>query len=380
MLHFIKRCGKIGERLTKKQRRAERITMKKLLLTICLLLLTALLVACGNTAESSADTSRTPLQDSEREPTDSASVTTTEEILYPDVVFDTSPITGNEGEPLLIHWNPYLLSPAVPEEYESAFEKAITAILNHRSSVTYQDRNEFLAVRDNLFYEFPPSALSEIKPDADTLTLRFDYQYEREEHLAKIEEFADTVEKTVKEYLLFGDDDAEKALLLYHAVSYRVDYFKTDFKSWQLNAYYALTGNRAICYSFTDAYNYLLRQVGVEAWLVRSYRPSDRAAHGWSLVKVGNAYYHCDTTWESSFCSGVGFYYFAMNDKRRANGIALSDATVGEGILQKPIPFAANGSQFDKMSGDKYHYLTWQIDRNARVLRYNGKQYPYDNE
>ena len=116
--------------------------MKKLLLTICLLLLIALLVACGNTAESSADTSHTPLRDSEREPTDSASVTTTEEILYPDVVFDTSPITGNEGEPLLIHWNPYLLSPAVPEEYESAFEKAITAItgnaLNHENSAIFK--------------------------------------------------------------------------------------------------------------------------------------------------------------------------------------------------------------------------------------------------
>ena len=354
--------------------------MKRYLIFLCLFLFVTLLVACGKiTPATSTEIDQTSAEATESATDTQAKVTESSEqdTTYPDILYDTTPITGEIGTPYRANWNPYLLSPLIEEDLTKAFEDAITAILNRRLSVKYDDLDTLLAVKDNLFYEFPPAALCEISADEETLTLRFSYRHDRETHLEKVAAFGDKVEEILRDYLVFGDGEAEKAIMLYHAVAYTVDYIKTNYEPWQINAYYALTENRAICYSFSDAYNYLLRQVGVEAWLVRSYRPTDRAKHGWSLIRVGEDYYHCDTTWEYNFISGVGFYYFAMNDKRRANAISLEDATVGLGSLQKPIPYAANGSRFDKMAGDKYHAKTWTIDREKKVLVYNGKEYPY---
>ncbi len=362
--------------------------MKRLSFFLILLCLTGLLAACGKnavtvqaepptitTALSSTVLSSNPLSSTvttSRTPTEAGTT-------YEDVLYDTEPIVQNKGEPLRIHWNPYLLSPLVEETYQSAFKDAIRALINRRLTVTFDTKDELLAVTDNLFYEFPPSALASWEADEDTLTLFFTYRYERSEHLEKIAAFGARVEEIIHKTLVYGDGEAEKALLLYHYIAYTVDYFKIDFEEWQTNAYYALTENNGICYSFSDAYNYLLRQVGVEAILVKGYRSVDRAPHGWSLIKVKNAYYHCDATWECSTLSGVGFYYFGMNDTRRANAIALNAATAGDGILQKTLALNAAGSQFDTLSDVKIQNNNWTIDREKRVIHYNGKEYSYDN-
>lgn len=359
--------------------------MKRITLFLLGLLLAVLFVAC-QAADSSTKEPSPPVPDSTSGVTsvtstakETTEATTEADTTYEEIFYDTTPITGEVGTPYLLNWNPYLLSPAIPTEYEGAFHEAIRAILNRRLTVTFSTREELLAVKDNLFYEFPPSALSDLTADENTLTLHFAYYYDRAEHLAKLAAFKETVEERISRCLQSGDDEAEKAILLYHEISHTIDYIKIDYQPRQTNAYYALMNNLAICYSFSDAYNYLLRQVGVEAWLVKGHRATDKAPHGWSLIKVNGSYYHCDTTWESSFCDGVGFYYFAMNDKRRQSAIALSEATIGDGILKTSLTLSANGTQFETMSGDKYHTNTWTIDRDRRVLYYNGKEYSYDN-
>ena len=304
-------------------------------------------------------------------------VTTTEEVIYPDIVYDTAPITGEDGEPLKINWNPYLLSPVVPEALKPAFYQAITAILNHRSTVVLETKEELLALYENLFYEFPPTALAELSKNEDTLTLKFSYRYQREEHLEKIALFGDTVENMLFETLLFGDGEAEQAILLYHAISQGVDYFQVDYKPWQTNAYWALVEKTAICYSFSDAYNYLLRQVGIDAYLVKGYRTADRAPHGWSLVKIDGDYYHCDTTWESSMCDGAGLYYFGMSDAKRKRNVTLSDLLVGEGSLRlAEIPYAES-DRFLGINGDKFRYPDWTVVRGENVILYRGKEYNF---
>ena len=348
--------------------------MKRIIILLFLLLLAVAFVACGNkTDATSAQSTRTTAEESTTQ-----NITTEADTTYREIVYDTTPITGEDGTPYRAYWNPYLLSPAIPECYESAFHQAITAILNRRLSATFQTREALYAVKDNLFYEFPLAALCDYTVDDATLTLHFTYRYDRATHLEKIAAFGERIEEILSKALLFGDDDTEKALLLYHAIAYNTSYIKIDFDPWQTNAYYALTENLAICYSFSDAYNYLLRQVGVEAWLVKGYREPDRAPHAWSLVKIGTDYYHCDTTWEASLHHGAGFYYFGMSDKSRCDAISLENATVGEGILQTKLPHTATGSRFEELSGRSFLTNNWTIDRDRRVLRYLGIEYSYD--
>ena len=351
--------------------------MKRLLLFLSLFALTVTLAACQNAAETSAvrqDTAQTT-----KEITDAETARVTEaDTTHADIVFDTTPVIQNKGDALIVPWNPYCFSPLVTDEYQEAFEKAAHAILNRRLTVTLDSKNELYAVSDNLFYEFPPSALASWEANENNLTLTFTYRYEREEHLEKVFAFKDKIEDILQKTLVYGDKDAEKAILLYHYVAKTVDYFTTDFEDFKTNAFYGLLENRGICYTFTDAYNYLLRQVGVDAYLVKGYRAVDRAEHGWSLVKAEGKYYHCDVTWEANYLSGISFYYFGMNDTRRDKTVVVSDATVGEGILQTKLSLSANGEQFNAISGDKFRQNTWKLDRDKRVIHYNGKEYSYD--
>lgn len=356
--------------------------MKRLLIFLALLSLTVLFFACQAPAQTGEETTAAPSATTEGTAADTSTEETSTEAdtTYEDIVYDTVPVVQEKGEPLEIAWNPYLVSPLVDERYRKAFADTIHALLNRRLTVSFATEDELYAVRDNLFYEFPPSALAEWEADSKTLTLTFTYRDDRKTYLEKLGSFGELIENIIRSTLVYGDGEAEKAILLYHYVSHTVSYFKTDFADWQTNAYYALTEHKGICYSFTDAYNYLLRQVGVDALLVKGVRALDRAPHGWSLVKVENAYYHCDTTWESSTLSGVGFFNFGMNDTRRKSAIALSEATVGEGNLKSALTLKATGKQFDKMSGDKFHDTSWSLDREKQAIIYKGKEYSYDNE
>lgn len=297
---------------------------------------------------------------------------------YPDTEYDTSPIEQSKSEPLLIRWDPYRLSPIFEEDaYRDGAEAIIKAILDYCPTATFSSEEVMDAVLANLFYEFPPSALCTFVTDDETLTVCISYRLERSEHLVALSAFGERIETLVANTLLCGDDEATMALLLYHEISRSVDYFSVNYDTWQTNAYYALMQGKSICYGFADAFNYLLRQVGMEAYLVKSYRASDRAAHSWSLVKIDGDYYHCDPTWESSIFSGEGFVYFGYTDTRRGSTMSLKDATIGEGALQKNLSFSATSTRFDAMNGARITSGEWTLDREQREIVFKFKEYPY---
>lgn len=292
-------------------------------------------------------------------------------VTYEDIVYNTEPVVQEPGEPLRVNWNPYLVSPLIEqagEEYKRGMQDMIHAILNHRPTVSFSTSAVMMAVCDNLFLEFPPAALVTVTPDTATYTVRIDYRLERGAHLEAIAAFKAALEKVYADTLLAGDSEAVKALLLYHFVSSQVDYFSRDYQTWQTNAFYALTEGESICYGFSDLYNYLLRQVGIEAYLVKGYRSADKAAHGWSLVKIDGDWYHCDATWESSAYDGAGFMYFGLTDAERAEVLSLSSATVGDGTLARALPVSARDDRFDEINGDRIFRFTWELDRESETI------------
>ena len=369
--------------------------MKRLFLTLSLFVLLVLLFSCadgvlttvGSVSSAPPMTTSTPTATTSTSAvtiittlTTSTAEETTQEITYAEIVYDTAPTTGENGTPYIANWNPYLLSPLVPKEYEAAFHQAIKAILNHRRTVVFDSLEELSAVAENLFYEFPPSALCTWQKNAETLTLTFTYTDSREAHLEKLAAFRTALEAILEETLFFGDSEAEKAILLYHAISYTVDYFQVDYTHAQTNAFYALTEKKAICYSFADAYNYLLRQVGMTAYLIKGCRSSDLAPHGWSLVEIDGAYYHCDPTWESSMCDGAGLYYFGLSDTKRGKTMMLSSAEMGVGILGTHELPKAESDRFLAINGDKFRFPDWTLERGKDLILYRGKKYDFSSQ
>lgn len=60
------------------------------------------------------------------------------------------------------------------------------------------------------------------------------------------------------------------------------------------SAYGALVEGDAVCQGYALAYRLLLNELGIECITV----PSEELNHMWNLVKIGNAWYHVDITWD----------------------------------------------------------------------------------
>lgn len=388
-MHFLSRCA-VGKGKF----------MKRLFLLLALLLISALLFACHGAESDSAGGSSSPvteslassgpmstgastLPDAPAQTGSTAPESTAEpDTTFEPLSFDLSPVEQEPGTPLQIHWNPYLVSPLFADAdpaLQEGMQDLITAVLNRRLTVTLPSESVAQAVLANFFYEFPPAALTE-SITAEGNTVRITYRLSRQEHLAALDTFGQAVEEAIAASgVLSGDNDTVMSLLLYHYVSTHVRYFTVDYDPWQTNAFYALTGGSSICYGFTDAFNYLLRQVGIDAWLVKGYRTYDHAAHGWSLVRLGGALYYCDATWESSICNGAGFMYFGQTQSQRAGTLAMSDIHIGEGALAF-APSGVDNPRFSGINGDKLRDNHWELDRAGHCFLWQGKRYDFGED
>lgn len=321
--------------------------------------------AISDGAESTAVTTLPPL-------TESAET-------FPPVVYDTSPIDCEKGTPLRLHWNPYLLSPFAKEageETEADLLAMIDALLNHRSSVSFSSSQRAEDALDLIFYEFPPSALASfVRQDQQVFIT---YRLPRQEHLEAISSFGRAVEDAVSASVLAGDSDTVKALLLYRYVSVHVRYFSVMYEPWQTNAFYALTGGKSICYGFADAYNYLLRQVGIPAWMVRGTLRRTGEGHGWSMIDLDGKRYYCDPTWESSVLGGESFFYFGEIREERNRTFDMGKAFLGGGRFACAPPSDPGDERFCDLHGGRIRSSVWSLDRERSCILCQGKTYYFN--
>lgn len=115
-----------------------------------------------------------------------------------------------------------------------------------------------------------------------------------------ISAFNDRVNKILDETTAPGMSQVEMALSLH---DYLVLHCAYDWNvvngrgasSYNVyTAYGALMEGDAVCQGYAMAYNLLLNKVGMET----EYVTSSTINHGWSLVKIGDIWYHVDVTWD----------------------------------------------------------------------------------
>lgn len=120
---------------------------------------------------------------------------------------------------------------------------------------------------------------------------------------AVIADFNARVEEILAETIASGMSQVEMALslhdylVLHCAYDWNVANRKGASSYNVYTAYGALVEGNAVCQGYAMAYNLLLNKVGIKTDYVTSVIP-DQGSHGWSLVKIGETWYHVDVTWD----------------------------------------------------------------------------------
>lgn len=119
--------------------------------------------------------------------------------------------------------------------------------------------------------------------------------------------------------VLPGMTDLQKALVLHDRLALRTAYDETAYRSGDTSsvsytAYGALVLGKAVCQGYSMAYRVLLERCGIST----EYAASDGMGHGWTLVQLGQNWYHVDVTWDDPTPDRPGRVthdYFLLSDK-----------------------------------------------------------------
>lgn len=187
------------------------------------------------------------------------------------------------------------------------------------------------------------------------------HQAEREEMDRKL------AESTAK--MLYGIDDSytdvQKALIIHDRLALGCQYslnISTDTPDIY-TVYGCLVNGTAVCQGYALSYNYLMRHLGIEAEFVSS----SEMQHAWSMIKLGNQYYHVDVTWDDPIHDKGGQVYhsfFLKSDSAMKKG---NSQTNHYGWISKY-----------KAEDTAYDHFFWE-NINTQILLENGAYYYIDN-
>lgn len=310
-----------------------------------------------NTDPVTAPTQTTPSASTTRVPESTDPPLPPETVLLPDGSYVC--------DPYLFYAN--LSDPGI---YSDAC-RLVDAIAAHEDGLALSDSRAAEILADNIFYNYPPAALCTFKTTADGIDI--DYLYPEATHKEKIAAFYAKTEAILNAVIDPDWSDERKAMELYRWVAEEVNYFTVDYTTADTSAYSAIMQGKSICYGFSDCYNYLLRQAGIRAELLRGYRAFDRAEHGWSMVLIDGQWYHCDPTWESGSSDGQGLRYFGMSDSIRFGTIA-KDAVCGFGEAEFAYPCnLCVSSRYNGVS-DEFRSPPWTWEQVEKMLDGDGAE------
>ncbi len=156
-----------------------------------------------------------------------------------------------------------------------------------------------------------------IRSSGEGRQLRIEIHYYEDIMQTELEEFESAVARAL-DCVLPGMDALQTALVLH---DYLVEYVEYDYENYikhtiphaSRTAYGALALGRAVCNGYAQAYRLLLGRCGIEA----VYLYSEEMDHGWTMVHLGENWYHVDPTWDdpvSSISGTVRHSYFLLSD------------------------------------------------------------------
>lgn len=282
--------------------------IKRLLsFVLCFVMTAALVTGCGSAVTEDTTIGTTSVE----ETSESATEVTTEQSTTPEPWFEFRPkVCSSFHEGIL------------GKEMCDSWYSLVDAVMAGEDTFSCPNGHVYFW----MIAEFPKvcfpvmSEIIEIPDDFKALDIngtgKIKYKVSKEEAAQKISEFQELVEEIINEVMKPEYSDFEKALALYsyfsHTYTYDYDTFYKIENNELVNytsSYRLLTTKTGICCEISEAYSYLLLQVGIDAATVMTSK------HEWSFIKLGDNYYHIDPTFGVEDKDSLSF--FLMNDEQR---------------------------------------------------------------
>ncbi|MBQ9937188.1 MAG: hypothetical protein IJO86_02540 [Oscillospiraceae bacterium] len=171
---------------------------------------------------------------------------------------------------------------------------------------------------------------------------------------AKIEEFNSRT-KVILSKVENQNNLIEVERIIHDELVNSVRYDETISKPYIYTAYGALVKKEAVCEGYASAFQYLMREVGVQCIMVKGTLDLDgrSESHAWNKIELGGSYYNVDVT------SDDPIMYRGSNrvDVLRFNYFNLSDAEI-----KKTHTFAKTESSEPanpEANGTKYNFFNY---------------------
>ncbi|MDE7476673.1 MAG: InlB B-repeat-containing protein, partial [Lachnospiraceae bacterium] len=165
--------------------------------------------------------------------------------------------------------------------------------------------------------------------------------------------FEEGVEKA-KSVVSDDMDDLQKAIAVHDYIVLNCEYDKERLANGTMpnesySAYGALANQIAVCQGYALAYKYLMNEYGIDCYIVTS----DKMNHAWNIVKINDALYQIDLTWDDPTWDKYGLV--------RHSYMLQSD------------------EEFQKSSDDHSSHHDWYVTEGSGVVDIKAEGNIYDN-
>ncbi len=153
--------------------------------------------------------------------------------------------------------------------------------------------------------------------------------------------------------------EAEKALYIHDRLADHVTYASNTNGAYVHTLYGALGQGIAVCDGYAEAYQYLLRKVGIESYVATG--TGNDGDHAWNYVRIDGKYYQTDVTWDDQ---GAELYHAYYN---------LTDAGMLEDHALDDVPYSlpvCNSTDAFYFQGDAY-LDTYTVESVGKLLADN---------
>ena len=206
------------------------------------------------------------------------------------------------------------------EEYGEVYNHILDSILRGEEKIKLSDYkltpSDLSAIYEKLYYSeaelfvISSSYSYTTMLDGNISALIPTYQYEASEIPSALSDFRERTDAIISE-MPTGLSPLGRVIFLYDYLATHVVYDGSDAN---FDAYGTLVEGKGVCQGYALLLRYLLRSVGVAAECVTS----DVLNHEWNIVKLGDAWYHLDVTWDDTDDTGelgqVDHSYFLLSD------------------------------------------------------------------
>ena len=275
----------------------------------------------------------------------------------------------------------------VAQRYPEAAEKFLNALINREAEIDLSDYyipldeaetffNSVLRIRPEMFYV--DSQLQyyyyQSRGQLYLYSVMPNYNCTKEQYSQKLAEFDSASEHILKK-IQPGMSDFEKALIIHDELAINSSYTLSG------STYTMMVSGRGKCMDYSEAYAFLLAQVGIKSEIV----DSEQMNHEWLKVCIDGIYYNVDLTFDEYSLIDPGLY--EKSGETRPNGyrgsvhhdfFLLSDRKIQNmqngphyGYTSKHTYANGEDTRFD----DAWYHRSW-----SQFCYVDGTLYTIDNE